>query len=61
MAASPRIAKKMTRRDKIDRAKDMFRSGMSYRQIGSTINVNEGTAYNYVNDYPYGKKAKLAG
>ena len=46
----------MTRGEKIARAKELHRSGMSYRQIASTLNVNEATAYNYVNDYPYGKK-----
>jgi hypothetical protein len=51
-----RAAKKMTRGEKIARAKDLFQSGMSYRQVGTTLNVNEATAYNYINGYPYGKK-----
>lgn len=54
--ATTRTAKKMTRGEKIVRAKELHESGISYRLIGTALNVNEATAYNYINGYPYEKK-----
>jgi hypothetical protein len=48
-----RMATKLTKEDKIAKAKELRESGLSYRQIAKILVVNEGTAYNYVNDYPY--------
>ena len=48
-----RLPKKMTIEDKKAKAKELRQSGLSYRKIGNILNINEGTAYNYVNDYPY--------
>ena len=48
-----RTAVKLTKEAKIAKAKELHESGLSYRQIGNTLGVKEGTAYNYVNDYPY--------
>ena len=54
-ATTTRTPKTMTRTEKTAKAKELHRGGMSYRQIAAILNVNEGTAYNYVNDYPYKK------
>jgi hypothetical protein len=48
-----RHPKKMTRGERIQKAKELFRQGLSYRQIAMTLSVTKGTAYNYVNGYPY--------
>jgi len=42
-----------TREEKITRAKQLRQTGMSYRKIGKALGVTKGTAYNYVNGYPY--------
>lgn len=42
-----------TREEKIARAKQLRQVGLSYRKIGRALGVTEGTAYNYVNGYPY--------
>lgn len=42
-----------TREEKIARAKQLRQMGLSYRKIGKALGVTEGTAYNYVNGYPY--------
>ena len=47
------LPKKMTKEEKKTKAKELRRSGLSYREIGKRLGINEGTAYNYVNDYPY--------
>ena len=52
-ASGYRSPTRMTKEGKVARAKELRQSGMSYRQIGSMLRVNESTAYNYVNDYPY--------
>lgn len=43
----------MTKKEKKATAKELRHSGLSYREIGQRLGINEGTAYNYVNDYPY--------
>ena len=48
-----RHSKKMTRGERIQKAKELFQQGFSYRQIAMTLSVTKGTAYNYVNAYPY--------
>ena len=50
-----RLPKSMTREEKKAEAKELHKNGLSYRKIGDRLNINEGTAYNYVNDYPYKK------
>lgn len=45
--------KKMTKEEKKAKAKELRQSGLSYREIGQRLGINEGTAYNYINDYPY--------
>ena len=42
-----------TREEKTARAKQLRQTGLSYRKIGKALGVTEGTAYNYVNGYPY--------
>lgn len=48
-----RLPKQLMRAEKIAKAKELRQSGNSYREIGKRIHINESTAYNYVNDYPY--------
>lgn len=47
---------KMTKEEKKAKAKELQHSGLSSREIGKRLGINEGTVYNYVNDYPYRKK-----
>ena len=47
------LPNKMTKEEKKAKAKELRHSGLSYREIGQRLGINEGTAYNYVNDYPY--------
>ncbi len=51
-----RLPNKMTKEEEKAKAKELQHSGLSYREIGKRLDINEGTAYNYVNDYPYRKK-----
>jgi len=53
-----RLPKKMTKQDRIGKAKELRLDGLSYRKIGSILGVTEGTAYNYVNDYPYKRNSR---
>ena len=39
--------------EKIQKANELHKSGLSYRAIGNALDINEATAFNYVNDYPY--------
>ena len=48
-----RLPKKMTKEEKKAEAKELRKSGLPYREIGKRLGINESTAYNYVNDYPY--------
>ncbi|MFC1967419.1 hypothetical protein ACFLV2_02135 [Chloroflexota bacterium] len=50
-----RLPKKPSKAEKIARAKELHQNHFSYRDIGKKLGINEGTAYNYVNDYPYRK------
>ena len=50
-----RLPKKSSKAEKIARAKEYHQNGFSYRDIGAKLGINEGTAFNYVNDYPYRK------
>jgi len=50
-----RLPKKPGKEEKIARAKELHQNRFSYRDIGKMLGINEGTAYNYVNDYPYRK------
>lgn len=52
-----RLPNKMTKEEKEAKAKELQHSGLSYREIGKRLGINEGTAYNYVKDYPYRKKS----
>jgi transposase len=47
------MATKLTKEDKIAKAKELHQSGLSCREIGGMLRVNKSTAYNYVNDYAY--------
>lgn len=48
-----RLPEQLTREEKIVEAKELRRTGHTYREIGQRLHINESTAYNYVNDYPY--------
>lgn len=48
-----RLPKKPSKEKMIAKAKEYHQNGFSYRDIGRKLGVNEGTAYNYINDYPY--------
>lgn len=50
---SKRYPKRLTKEERIEKAKELFGSGLSYDQIGKILNVTKGTAYNYINGYPY--------
>lgn len=50
-----RLPKNPSKEEKIARAKELHQNRFSYRDIGKMLGINEGTAYNYVNDYPYRK------
>ena len=49
------LPNKMTKEGKKASAKELRQSRLSYREIGKRLGINESTAYNYVNDYPYRK------
>jgi len=53
--SSTRLPKNVTKEEKKAKAKELRKSRLSYRKIANMLNINEGTAYNYVNDYPYKK------
>jgi predicted AAA+ superfamily ATPase len=55
LVSGTRLPKSMTREEKRAEAKELHKNGLSYRKIGDRLDINEGTAYNYVNDYPYKK------
>ena len=45
--------KKMTREEKIKRAKELHRQGFSLGQIGRILGVSKSTVKNYLDNYPY--------
>jgi hypothetical protein len=47
------LPKPVTLEQRIQKAKELHQQGQSYSKIGKTLNVTKGTAYNYVNGYPY--------
>ncbi len=47
--------KKMTKEERVERAKELFNNGWSYDRIAKSLNVTKGTAWNYVKGYPYKK------
>ena len=49
-----RPARKMTREERIEKAMELRRSGLSFKEIGRVLGVTKGTAYNYIKGYPYG-------
>ena len=53
-----RLPRKLTKQELIAKAKALYLSGKSYREISKILGISIGTAYNYVNDYPYGKSNK---
>ena len=53
VSGGTRLPKRVTKEDKKTKAKELRKSRLSYRKIADMLNINEGTAYNYVNDYPY--------
>lgn len=48
----------MTEKEKKAKAKELRHSGLSYRELGQRLGINEGTAYNYVNELPLPGEAK---
>lgn len=50
-----RLPKKPSKEKMISKAKEYHQNGFSYRDIGRKLDINEATAFNYVNDYPYRK------
>ena len=53
--SKPRIVGKLTLQEKMQKAKEMFKQKTSYEDIGLALGVSKGTAFNYVQDYPYCK------
>ena len=49
------IPKNLTREEKIKRAKEMHRQGLSLGQIAEILGVSKSTVKNYLDDYPYRK------
>lgn len=47
------LPKPVTVEQRIQKAKELHQQGLSYSKIAKTLNVTKGTAYNYVNGYPY--------
>jgi hypothetical protein len=47
---SPKI---MTRKERQEKAKELYPKIRSYRKVSDIIDVSVSTTYNYVNDYPY--------
>ena len=52
-SSEERLPIKPTKKELIIKAKALYRSGKSYREIAKILGVTVGTAYNYVNNYPY--------
>ena len=52
---SDRLPKKPGKAKMIAKAKELHQNNFSYRDIRRMLGINEATAYNYVNDYPYKK------
>lgn len=48
-----RLPEQLTREEKIAEAKKLRQKKLQYREIAKRLHINESTAYNYVNDYPY--------
>jgi DNA invertase Pin-like site-specific DNA recombinase len=47
------LPKPVTVEQRIQKAKELHQQGLSYDKIAKTLNVAKGTAYNYINGYPY--------
>jgi transposase len=43
----------MTRKERQEKAKELYPKIRSYRKVSDIIDVSVSTTYNYVNDYPY--------
>ncbi len=48
-----RPPRKATLQERIQKAKSLHQGGMSYKEIAGVMGVTKGSAYNYVNGYPY--------
>jgi len=53
--SKPRLVRKLTLQEKIQKAKEMYQQKDSYDDMGRALGVSKGTAFNYVHDYPYRK------
>ena len=52
-SSEERLPKKITKEERIIKAKQLWECGKSYGGIAMILSVTVGTAYNYVNNYPY--------
>ena len=50
-----RVAIRLTLQEKVQKAKEMREQNASYEDIALALGVTRGTAFNYVQDYPYRK------
>lgn len=52
------VPKKMTREEKISKAKELHGLGWSYAQIAKYFGVSKSTVYNWIHGYPFKKNGK---
>lgn len=45
--------RRLTPEERIQKARELHKQGLSYSSIARILNVSKGTAYNYVRGYPY--------
>ncbi|MBI4312533.1 MAG: hypothetical protein HY681_12245 [Chloroflexi bacterium] len=56
MRSTRRVSHQMALDEKVRKARELREANLSYRRIGEILGVNEATAYNYVNGYPYRRR-----
>jgi hypothetical protein len=54
-APAMRLRRRMTIEERLQKAKELHQSGMSFGDIGKMLGVTKSTAYNYVKGYPYAR------
>lgn len=52
-----KLPRRMTRQERIQKAKELHQAGLSYQQIAGVLGVTKSSAYNYVNGYPHVESA----